>query len=77
MPLFLMPSQVSLELDRLIDNFFWEGNAGSKITHLVRRKSVCKPEVDGGLGIDALKHKKLSLIAKRGWRFMMEPLSFW
>lgn len=66
--MFVMPSQVSIELERMLQNFFWEGNDGGKINHLVRWNLVTKAPKDGCLDFGALKHRNLALVAKWGWR---------
>lgn len=38
---------------------------------------VSKMQLDGGLDIVGLKHRNFGLIAKWGWRFMLESDSFW
>lgn len=62
--LFFMPLHVSLELERLMRIFFWEGKSGGKANHLVSWKSVSKPLGDGRLGLGALKHRNMAFVAK-------------
>lgn len=38
---------------------------------------VSQAQNSGDLGLGALKHRNLALIAKWGWRFIHDPNSLW
>ena len=57
MSLFLMPEKVISILERILRNFFWEGNKGSKLNHLVKWNMVIRALSKGGLGFGGLKSK--------------------
>lgn len=58
-------------------NFFWEGQSGSKINHLVNWKKVILSQLDGGLGLGGIKIQNTALLAKWGWRFLVEEPFDW
>lgn len=69
--LFVMPSHMCLDLERLMRNlffFFLGRKEWGKVNHLVSWKSVSKSLGDGGLGLGALKHRNIALVARWGWR---------
>lgn len=61
---FLMPEKVIAKLERIMRTFFWEGNKGGKLNHLVKWEFVTRSQNDGGLGLGNLKVKNLALLAK-------------
>lgn len=63
MSIFLIPSSVSLELERMVQSFFWEGFSGSKLNNLVRWSMVYKAS-------------KLALLDKWGWSFFRSMTLF-
>lgn len=59
-----MPSQVSLELEPLMCNSFWECNDGSKINHFGQWNLASQAQGDRGFGIGALKRRNLAPVAQ-------------
>lgn len=53
-----MPSGIGLELEYILHNFFWEGQNGGKISHLVCWKTIINSQQDGGLGVAGLSIQK-------------------
>ena len=74
---FFMPEKVLSIIERSMKNFFWEGNKGGKINHLVKWELVNKAQEDGGLGFGGLRVRNLALLAKWGWRLTKEKNSLW
>lgn len=77
MSLYLMPEKVTSILGRILRKFFWEGQKGNKINHLVKWNLVTRSENEGGLGFGDLKAKNVALLAKCGWRYFNEASSLW
>lgn len=68
----LVPNAFLIQgLERLLCNFFREGQRGSELNHLV------KWHHDGGLGIGNLKSRNTALLFKWSWRFLKEQDSLW
>lgn len=72
MSTFLVPKKVPNSIERTICNFFWKGNRGSKLSHLVKGDLFSKSQGDGSLGLDKLTFRNMILLAKWGWRFPVE-----
>ncbi|TYK09922.1 uncharacterized protein E5676_scaffold16G00380 [Cucumis melo var. makuwa] len=73
MSTFLMPEGVISKPERILRNFFWEGQKGSKINHLVGWETVTRDLVDGG----GYKARNMALLVKWGWRYLEEEDSLW
>ena len=63
---FLMPESALSSLERIMRKFFWEGNKGGKLNHLVKWDAAIKSYKDGGLSLGKLKHKNLALLSRWG-----------
>ena len=75
--LFSIPKNVAASIERIIQNFFWESHAGSKINHLVKWNKASAPLKDGGFGLGGIKNHNTTLLAKCGWRFSKEESALW
>lgn len=60
-----------------MQNFFWEGNSGSKINHLVSWRKVTPSQLDGGMGLGGIRIQNNALLAKWAWRYMKEDTTLW
>ncbi|KAA0062490.1 cbl-interacting serinethreonine-protein kinase 9 [Cucumis melo var. makuwa] len=58
-------------------NFFWEGHAGSKISHLDKWNKASTPLKDGVFGLGGIKIHNTALLAKWGRRFSNEESALW
>lgn len=79
--LFKMPSSVLSHIDTQRRKFLWgskskDGVDSSKM-HLMSWDKVCKPMAAGGLGLDSLRLRNLSLLLKWWWRCYNERNSLW
>ena len=68
MSIFQMPVAVSVEIERIMCRFCWEGLRGTKLNHLAKWDLVTRAFRDGGLGIGNLKHRNSALLFK--WNFL-------
>lgn len=64
------------ELEKIMSIFFWEGQKGSKLNHLVKWSTASKALSDGGLGLGNLKNRNLALPFKWNWRFLRNQRHF-
>lgn len=69
-----MPEQVIMHLEQLIRNFFGREDAGP---NPIRWELVLDSESKGGVGIGNLIVKNKVVLAKWGWRFMIETKALW
>lgn len=76
--LYRVPEQILKELEQLQRNFLWGTSStfGRKI-HLVRWEEICKPKLEGGLGLTSLKIRNLGMLAKWWWRLYSERNKTW
>ncbi|KAK2422417.1 hypothetical protein QL285_032952 [Trifolium repens] len=73
-----MPSSVRKTIIQIQRNFFWGGLMGERDKiPWVSWKDVCRPKVEGGLGVKDLLLFNLSLLAKWRWRLLVEDGSLW
>ncbi|KAK3229447.1 hypothetical protein Dsin_001328 [Dipteronia sinensis] len=59
-----IPSNLSLNLDKLNRNFLWGHKDTKKTTHLIKWDTTCMPKNRGGLGIMRMKGMNQALSAK-------------
>ncbi|KAL0284586.1 UNVERIFIED_CONTAM: hypothetical protein Sradi_7193300 [Sesamum radiatum] len=74
---FLLPKSITKLLEQKMRSFLWKGSSGSGMVK-VSWDQVCKPQVQGGLGIRRVRHMNLALLLKQVWRILQEdPTSIW
>lgn len=76
MSIFQMPNSVISKSERIMYSFFWEGQKGSKLNHLVKWEIASKALQDGGLGVGNLKTRNLVLLFKWNWRSLKNRKPF-
>ncbi|KAE8668934.1 putative S-adenosyl-L-methionine-dependent methyltransferases superfamily protein [Hibiscus syriacus] len=57
--------------------FLWGGGDGKKKIHWVSWSDVCKPKIEGGLGVPNLNVVNRALLEKWAWRFAIEREAVW
>lgn len=67
-----LPVSTLEKLDSLSRSFVW-----GKGQHLVSWDKICKPKMEGGLGIRVSRDMNKALIAKVGWRLLHDTESLW
>lgn len=60
--IFPTPASVSKRIDALRRNFFWQGNKGKKIYHLIKLEELLVDKKAGGLKIRNMKKQNQSLM---------------
>nr|GEU98086.1 cytochrome P450 [Tanacetum cinerariifolium] len=58
-------------------SIFWGADSHDQHIHWKSWEKLTDPKVDGGLEFCGLKSFNTSLLAKQGWRLLMNPGSFW
>ncbi|XP_048491336.1 uncharacterized protein LOC125492674 [Beta vulgaris subsp. vulgaris] len=73
----ILPIGILDDLKKKIKRFLWN-KVGQR--HYISRTSwdhVCRPMMEGGLGIRDLRHWNLCFMAKLGWKFLTQPSKLW
>jgi hypothetical protein len=75
---FLFPNILCNRLDAAFRNFWW-GFPVNKTHNLSLKswKSICLPKDQGGLGFRLMKDINVSLIAKLGWKILVNHDALW
>ncbi|GAV92141.1 hypothetical protein CFOL_v3_35522 [Cephalotus follicularis] len=74
--IFLLPSEVIKECERMMRRFMWGGNGNSFKQSLVKWSKVCLPWQGGGLGIKPMKAWNQALLLKQIWNLLTDH-SLW
>lgn len=71
MSIFLLPQQLSLELERLMTRFWWKSyiNKDKGITWLSWDR-MSSSMTNGGMGFRKLREFNITLVGKQGWRLI-------
>jgi hypothetical protein len=69
---FLLPKGVLNRLDFFRSRFFWQGDSEKKKYRLAKWSVVCRPKDQGGLGIQDLEVKNMTLLGKWLFRLLIE-----
>lgn len=77
MSVFLFPNSFCQEIDSILANFWWGQSQQSNKIHWISWKNLGMPKNEGGMGFRNLKDFNVALLAKQGWRMVMEPQAFW
>nr|GEV99763.1 hypothetical protein [Tanacetum cinerariifolium] len=74
---FILPSAIANDIERLVMNFLWNYRVFKRGKACVNWNSMCKPKVEGGLGIKSLGFWNKSLMSKHIWNIITQKESLW
>ncbi|CAI9288725.1 unnamed protein product [Lactuca saligna] len=73
----LIPISIIKDIEKLMKNFLWNHDESKKGRAKVAWTSICKPVVNGGLGIRSLRMWNKAIISKRIWMILSDFDSLW
>ncbi|GJV25697.1 putative RNA-directed DNA polymerase [Tanacetum coccineum] len=74
---FILPSAIANDIERLMRDFLWNYGVFKRGKASVNWSSVCKPKVEGGLGIKSLDSWNKALMSKHIWNIITQKESLW
>nr|GEU68754.1 hypothetical protein [Tanacetum cinerariifolium] len=74
---FILPARIFHDLKQLMRSFLWCQGEMKKGKAKVAWESVCKPKLEGGLGIRKLEDFNVALMATHIWRILTHKESLW
>ncbi|GKA65243.1 hypothetical protein Tco_0764950 [Tanacetum coccineum] len=75
--IFILPSAIANDIERLMRDFLWNYGVFKRGKANVNWSSVCKPKVEGGLGIKSLDSWNKALMSKHIWNIITQKESLW
>ncbi|GKA11704.1 putative reverse transcriptase domain, reverse transcriptase zinc-binding domain protein [Tanacetum coccineum] len=75
--MFILPITISNEVERLMRDFLWNYGDFKRGKARIKWADVCKPKVEGCLGIKSLESWNISLISKHIWNIINKKDSLW
>ncbi|GKF28998.1 putative RNA-directed DNA polymerase, partial [Tanacetum coccineum] len=75
--MFILPVSISDEIEKLMRNFLWNFGVFKKGKSKINWNTVCKPKIEGGLGIKSLDSWNIALMSKHVWNIITNKESLW
>lgn len=77
MACFLLPKKLCAKLDAITRNFWWKGNPEDRGICWNSWESLTTPKSQGGMGFKDYRSFNEAMLARQGWRLLMNPHSYW
>jgi hypothetical protein len=78
MSIFLLPKAFCLSLDSVFRKFWWGFPSEKKHNlTLLGWDKICSPKAVGGLGLRSMECQNISLVAKLGWKILINQDLLW
>ena len=73
MHLFRVLDTLCIDVEAMMDCFYWSGSTDKKKLHWRRWSKLCQPKTEDGLGFKDLLSFNKALLAKQGWQVVANP----
>ncbi|KAI8525452.1 hypothetical protein RHMOL_Rhmol13G0231200 [Rhododendron molle] len=77
MACFLLPKRLCDKLDSITRNFWWKGNPEDRGICWNSWESLTTAKSQGGMGFRNYRCFNEAMLARQGWRLLMNPHSYW
>lgn len=74
---FLLPKHLIKAVERFYSSFLWKSQAGKATGAKVNWALVCRPTLEGGLGLKRVADWNMARIARIIWLFFSGAESLW
>ena len=75
--MFILPVTITNEIERIIRDFLWNYGEYKRGKAKIKWDDVCKPKVEGGLGIKSLETWNIAMMSKHVWNLITHKDSLW
>ena len=77
MGFYLLPKSIHAEMDQIRSNFFWQGAGGDFKCHMAKMDTICRPRIQGGLGLVNTRLMNECLLTKWIWKIVKGSDETW
>lgn len=77
MACFAFPRKFCDKLNSYISNFWWGRDPKGKGVHWASWQKISTSKLSGGMGFRDFKAFNMAMLAKQGWRLVLNRNSFW
>jgi len=73
----ILPKGICMEIEKICRRFIWGMKEGRGKTHLLNWRTLCRPKVEGGLGLRRMQDMNKAFTMKLTWGILNNNSSLW